>query len=154
MRLKKDLVKFFATGAWAGCSPVAPGTVGTLWGVAIAWLAWPGGAYVQAPVVAAVFLASVYLAGRAAGDLGDADPSSVVCDEITGVLVAFFLLPFTPFNAIMVFILFRIFDILKPWPVSTADRRIKGGFGIVADDVVAGVYANICARGILWYLAR
>lgn len=84
--------------------------------------------------------------------MGGKDPSSVVCDEISGILVSIFLIPFSAFNAILVFILFRFFDILKPYPIRLMERKIKGGPGIVLDDIMAGVYANISAHLVLWGL--
>ncbi len=137
---------FVATGAYAGYSPFAPGTVGTLWGVALAWavsglspLAWGG-------VVALAVVAAVALAGEARRHLGGKDPSMIVCDEAAGFAVASFMVPFTATNAILVFILFRIFDILKPPPVRTIERALEGGPGIVLDDVAAGVLANVAAQ--------
>lgn len=151
--MKKAIVKFLATGTYTGLSPAAPGTVGTLWGVVIAWFTAPAPPLVQALVITVVFAASVYLSGEESRNHGRHDPGHIVCDEVAGVLVAFFLIPFSWLNAIIVFILFRLFDILKPWPVGALDKRIKGGLGITVDDIAAGVYANICAQVTLWFLA-
>ncbi len=145
----KKIIIFIATGAYLGLSPKAPGTVGTLAGVLIAFIEAGTGLAVHGAVLVLVTLVSIFAAGRAATILGTKDPSKVVCDEIAGYLMAFFLIPFTPFNAILVFILFRIFDIVKPYPVSLIDRRLPGGAGIVLDDTAAGIYANISAHIIL-----
>ncbi len=151
--MKNAIIKFLATATYTGYSPVMPGTVGTLWGVVIAYLISGAGVPIQALVIIAVTAVSIYVAGEAARLFGQKDPSKVTCDEVAGLLFAFFLIPFTPANAILVFLLFRFFDILKPYPVSIIDSRVKGGLGIVADDCAAGIYANISAQIILWFLA-
>ena len=151
--MKNSLIKFLATAAYTGYSPVMPGTVGTLWGVVIAYLISGAGVPLQALIILAVTAGSIYVAGEGAALFGEKDPSRITCDEVSGLLFAFFLIPFTPFNAILVFLLFRFFDILKPYPVSIIDSRVEGGLGIVADDCAAGVYANISAQIILWLLA-
>ena len=147
--MKKKLVTFLSTGAYAGYSPVMPGTAGTLWGVAIWYLTRGSSPYAQALAVILVFGVSVYVAEVARGVFGGEDPPFIVCDEICGFLVSFFLIQFTVFNVILVFILFRFFDILKPYPAGLIDRSVGGGFGIVLDDVAAGVYANISAHIII-----
>lgn len=146
----KRLTIFLATGAYAGLIPVMPGTFGTLWGVPLAWLLSGRTLHEQAAAIIAVTVVSIFIAGRAARYMGKGDPSSVVCDEIAGYLASIFFIPFSLFNAILVFILFRFFDILKPYPIRLMERRIKGGAGIVLDDIMAGVYANISAHLVLW----
>jgi phosphatidylglycerophosphatase A len=149
----KKILFFIATGAYLGLSPVAPGTVGTLGGVLIAFLERGAALWLQAVVLVAVTIVSIYAAASAAATLNKKDPGAIVCDEISGYLMAFFLIPFSPFNAILVFILFRFFDILKPYPVSLIDRGLKGGAGIVLDDTAAGIYANISAQIILHFIS-
>jgi phosphatidylglycerophosphatase A len=148
--MKKAITIFIATGVYTGYSPVMPGTVGTLWGILIAYLEASRPIYTQALVIALVLPVSVFFAGKAALLLGGDDPKNVVCDEVCGFLVSIFLIKFTFLNAILVFLLFRFFDILKPYPVGLIDRKVRGGLGIVLDDVAAGIYANICAHIILW----
>ena len=151
----KKLFTFIATGAYFGYSPYAPGTVGTLWGAAIVFLtaSWP--LYAKAAIIAASFAVSVIAAGQAEKAFGGVkDPSQIVCDEVCGFLVAFFLIPFTVFNLILVFILFRFFDIVKPYPVNFIDKRLGGGLGITLDDVMAGVYANIAAQIVIIVLSK
>lgn len=140
---------FLATGAYIGRAPIMPGTFGTLWGLPAAWALSGLIPQAQAAVILAAIILSIFISGRACGELGKHDPSSIVIDEICGYLVGIFLLPFTAFNAILVFILFRFFDIVKPWPVSLLDRKVGGGAGVVLDDVAAGVYANIAAHLVL-----
>ncbi|GMR04300.1 MAG: phosphatidylglycerophosphatase A [Thermodesulfobacteriota bacterium] len=151
-RTADAVITFLATGAYVGFSPVMPGTIGTLWGILIAYLTRGAGPYIQAALIIVVFIASVYVSSRAVKIFRSPDPGSVVCDEVAGVLVAFFLIPFTAFNAILVFILFRFFDILKPPPISTIEKGFKGGLGVVLDDIAAGVLANIGVRIILGLL--
>lgn len=150
--MRNQIIKFLATGTYLGCAPLAPGTFGTLWGVAIAWAVSGTPLYIQGLVTLAVALISIYAAGEYTRSLGRHDHPSIVCDEISGYLLAFLALPFTFFNATLVFILFRIFDILKPYPAGLLDKRVKGGLGVVADDLAAGVYAGISARLAIWLL--
>jgi len=152
--MKNKLIIFLATAAYVGLLPKAPGTFGTLWGILLAYLEGGRGFAFHGAFIIAITAVSIYISGQAELIIGKKDPGEVVCDEVAGVLVAFFLLPFTAFNAILVFILFRIFDILKPYPVSFLDRTIKGGTGIVLDDIAAGIYANIAVHVILLILSR
>jgi phosphatidylglycerophosphatase A len=149
--MKKSIITFLATGTYTGYIPVMPGTFGTLWGVPLAFLSSKMGAMSQAALTIGVFFASIYIAGEECGRRGEKDPSSIVIDEVAGYLTAFFLLPFTAFNAILVFILFRFFDILKPYPIGLVDRRVGGGTGVVLDDILAGAYAGIGAHLIIYY---
>lgn len=150
----KKLFTFIATGAYFGYSPYAPGTIGTLWGAAIVFLtaSWP--LYAKAAIMAASIIISVIAAGQAENSFAGKDPSEIVCDEVCGFLVAFFLIPFTVFNLILVFILFRFFDIVKPYPINFIDKKLGGGLGITLDDVMAGVYANLTAHMIITVLSR
>ncbi len=150
--MKKPIITFLATGAYTGYSPVVSGTVGTLWGVLLASLISGAGPRIQALFILAIFVASIYLAGEASRVFGEKDSSRITCDEISGVLFAFFLIPFTAFNAILVFLLFRFFDIVKPYPAGMIDSKVEGGLGVVLDDTAAGIYANISAQIVLWFL--
>jgi phosphatidylglycerophosphatase A len=135
-----------ATGFFIGRAPVAPGTFGSLLGLplcaAIARLDL-GAALLSA---AAVFWIAVWSAGRAERLLGRRDAPAIVIDEIAGMVVALAGMPFTLFNAALGFFVFRVMDVLKPFPAGRIDSRVHGGAGIVLDDVVAGVYANIILR--------
>ena len=141
-----------ATGTYAGLSPVAPGTVGTIWGIVIAFFLSGSTVYTQGLTTIAVIFFAIALSSQAVELFGEKDPPGIVCDEVAGVLVGFFLIPFSPFNALLVFLLFRFFDILKPYPANVIDERLKGGVSIVLDDCVAGVYTNICAFIVIWAL--
>lgn len=134
-----------ATGLGSGYSPVAPGTAGSIVGVLLflplAGLDWRA----QLGAIAAVTLAGTLAASRVAARLGKKDPGLVVVDEVAGQWVALLALPFTPLTAALGFLLFRVMDIVKPWPARDLER-LPGGLGIVADDLAAGVYANLALR--------
>ncbi|HET7854009.1 MAG TPA: phosphatidylglycerophosphatase A [Candidatus Methylomirabilis sp.] len=134
-----------ATGGYVGTVSPVPGTLGSLLGLV---LLWPLGAGL-AQVLVTVFLigAGIVIAGRAARIMGVQDPPAVVIDEIAGIAVATALLPPHLLERTVAFILFRLFDITKPFPAQQAER-LSGGLGIVADDLVAGVYANLVVQ--LW----
>lgn len=150
-KLKDNLVLFFATGTGLGYSPFASGTVGTLWGIPLALAVHNLGPYLGLTLLFAFLAFSVYISYLAIPLLGSEDPGAVVIDEIIGYGFAFYLIPVSAINLIMVFILFRIFDILKPFPANWAERSLPGGWGIVMDDVMAGVYANLSAQVILYF---
>jgi phosphatidylglycerophosphatase A len=135
---------WLATGFGAGLSPLAPGTAGSLVAL-LPWLALrelPLGMHLA--VLALMFGAGVWASAWVVRTLQIADPGIVVVDEFVGQWVALLPLLFVQHAALWIlpgFILFRIFDVWKPWPVSWADRRVKGGLGVMLDDVLAGVYA-------------
>ncbi len=128
-------------GFGAGLSPIAPGTAGTLVAVplylALAQLAWPW--YLAIVVIG--FAAGIWLCGYTSKALGEHDHGGIVWDEIVGFWITMIAVPPTWQWILLGFVLFRVFDILKPWPVRIADRRIPGGLGIMFDDLLAGLYA-------------
>jgi phosphatidylglycerophosphatase A len=136
---------WLATGFWVGFCPVAPGTVGALWGLPLAW----GLSYLpiaaQLAILSGLFLAGVPLCTRAARELGVKDPGSIVFDEIISLGVTFLWAPITPATLVVGFLLHRLFDITKPPPIRRLER-LPDGLGIMADDLLAGVYANIALR--------
>ncbi len=137
--------------AWGPCgfSPVAPGTVGTLGAIPLAWglsrLGWP----VYLGATALLLVVGVVAADRAGRHWGVVDASPIVIDEVVGYLLTVALIPFSWPTALVGFVMFRLFDILKPWPVSALDR-IKSGLGVMLDDVGAGVLAWVALRVVLW----
>ena len=137
------------TGLGLGLAPKAPGTFGTLLGVPLFCLVgdepWP----VQAALWALVFGLGWWSARRAEQELGLHDSPQVGIDEVAGYLTTVFLAPNRPITWILGFVLFRFFDILKPWPVNWADRWLPGGFGVMADDVLAGLYAWLVLRLVI-----
>ncbi len=143
----KSLIKrpacFLAYGFGAGLAPKAPGTFGTLVALPIYWLMqnWSLTAYIV--LVLVMFIAGIWLCQKASDWLKQDDASGIVWDEIVGYLVAMTFAPSGWQWMLVGFVLFRFFDIVKPWPVSLADRKLHGGLGVMLDDVVAGLYAAI-----------
>ncbi|MBI3756276.1 MAG: phosphatidylglycerophosphatase A [Deltaproteobacteria bacterium] len=136
---------------YAGYSPFAPGTVGTLLGVIIYYLLSSAGTTAYCITLSSGLLIAIWTSSVAQKHFGKEDPAQVVCDEVIGYLVAAFLVPFTVPNAIMIFLLFRFFDIAKPFPIGLIDRKIKGGIGIALDDIAAGIYSNIAFRLLIQF---
>ncbi|MBI2091445.1 MAG: phosphatidylglycerophosphatase A [Deltaproteobacteria bacterium] len=138
------LIKFFATGFGTGYMPKAQGTFGTAVGVALFW-ALSDLPFVHYAIVTIVFIVfASWIAEQARGLFGNDDPPQVTIDEIAGFLVTMLGHAWSWKSIAAGFVLFRIFDILKPFPVRSIDRKIKNGWGIVLDDVLAGAYANAC----------
>ena len=137
-----QVILFLGQGLGLGRIPFAPGTVGTLPGLLLVWVFWQGGSGVYLALTAVVILSAVWIAKRSAEILGVADDPRIVIDEIAGVLVAFAFVPPSGLALAVGFCVFRILDIAKPPPISTADRQVKGGVGIVLDDVLAGIGTN------------
>lgn len=134
----------FASVLFLGYSPLASGTVGSLPAIAVAL--WLNHRPTPLLLLAAVLLVlGAAVSARAATLLGRKDPSEVTIDEFVGMLVAFLWLPMTWKSVVVVFVLYRIFDIFKPFPARQSER-LPGGVGIMADDVVAGIYANLAFR--------
>jgi len=137
-----------ATGFGSGYSPIAPGTAGSLVGLALYWplVRLPAAAQLAALTVLSAL--GVWAATGLARRIGQEDPSVVVVDEIAGMWVALLFLPFTAFTAVAAFLLFRVMDVIKPFPAGRLER-LPGGLGIVADDLMAGIYANLAVRLLL-----
>ncbi len=140
--MEKWLTQLFATFFYLGYSPIAPGTAGTLGAILLFYLLSRLSPLVYLPFLIGFIILSIWVSGRAAGIFGGTDPSRVVIDEVCGFLVTMFLIQPSLINIVLGFFLFRLFDIVKPPPVRSSER-LPGGFGIVTDDVVAGIYANI-----------
>ena len=133
-------------GFGTGRSPWAPGTVGTLPGLVLAWFLWNAGSALYLVIMTMVVIIAIWVSGRTADLLGVHDDPRIVIDEIAGILVTLALVPPSVPALLAGFVLFRLLDISKPPPISTIDQRLRGGFGIVADDVVAGLGANLCLQ--------
>mgnify|MGYP001190340023 FL=1 len=137
----KTPAQFIASGFGSGCAPVAPGTFGTLaalpfW-VGLTFL--PLWVYLLVIVVASLF--GFYICQKASDELGVHDHGGIVWDEFVGLWITMIAIPFSVTNMVIGFILFRIFDIIKPWPIRVADQKVGGGVGIMIDDMIAGVIA-------------
>ncbi len=144
--LMKRPVMWLATGFGAGLSPVAPGTAGSLVGVLfyMAMAGLPLLLYLALVLVLAVI--GVWVCDRAGKALAVADHPGIVWDEIVGLLITMAATPPSWQGVVSGFVLFRLFDILKPWPVARIDRGVKGGLGVMLDDVMAGLYALACLQ--------
>lgn len=136
--------RLIATWGGVGLLPKAPGTWGSLAALPFAWVIYQLGGWQALAVAAiAVFILGVWAADRAASETGVADPSEVVIDEVAGQWLTLLVVPPDLLLYAVGFVLFRLTDIFKPWPASWADEKIKGGFGIMLDDVFAAGYAVI-----------
>ena len=152
VRNDKSLVEVgFArfVGNFCGCglSPIMPGTVGSLGTFALFFFI-KGTVFVYLFVMIAVWFFGIWSSFRVAEQLDKKDPSEVVIDEVLGMLLALFLIPVSWQTALTGFVLFRFFDILKPWPVKVLEKA-RGGFGIMLDDVAAGIMANVVLRIVI-----
>jgi len=133
-----------ATGLGSGLAPFAPGTVGSALALPIWWFALADLApLLQLAVVGGLTVASIWVVARACRAAGVGDASAIVLDEFVGQWIALLFAPKSPVALGAAFVLFRAFDIAKPWPVSWADRTVRGGLGVVLDDVIAGVLAAL-----------
>jgi phosphatidylglycerophosphatase A len=143
-------VKFFATGVYTGYFPVAPATFGSLVSLIVLWFLLPYLAEIYLPVMLAVCGVSVLFASLGEQYFGK-DGHKIVIDEVAGMMVSLYALPRSLPAFLLAFLLFRIFDIFKPFPARRSER-LPSGFGVTADDLVSGLYANLVARGILLLL--
>ena len=152
--MKKSIAKAIGTSFGFGFIPIAPGTWGAAFGVAVYYFL-----YQYAPEQINFWMVGLAVLFTAIGtwccevlkeEWGD-DPSKIVMDESVGIWVTFICMPFGWFNMLLGFGLFRFFDILKPLGVGTLDRKIKNGFGVMADDLLAGLYALIVLQAVNYF---
>ncbi len=148
MSVTERLAFALATGFGSGYSPIAPGTAGSAVGLVFVW----GMSYLNLPgqiaAVIVVSVLSIIAADIVARSTGLKDPGLVVADEIAGMMLTMIAIPFTLKTAVIGFLLFRVMDVVKP-PPARQFERFKGGVGIVADDLMAAVYAHLALRGVL-----
>ena len=147
-----DPVHILAFGFGTGLSPIAPGTVGSLVGVLFAWLTLDFVLLEKLAVAAAIVLPGIWICGESARRIGVHDHGGIVWDEIAGMYITLLLAPATITAWIVAFLLFRAFDIVKPWPIRDLDHRLKGGLGIMLDDVAAALYALILLALYRWLM--
>lgn len=145
--MKASLSKFVATFFGLGYFPAIPGTLGSIAGVAVYYFLRDRETIFYA-VLFSVMVIGFAAAGRAALAFGKKDPRSIIIDEIAGMMVALAFVPFSALNLIIVFTLFRVFDVAKPFPIRKLES-FSGSLGIMLDDIVAGVYANIVFQVLL-----
>lgn len=144
------LAVFIATFGYCGYFPFAPGTVGSAAGLLVYLLVW----WSQSPVFEIALIAVLFLAGTWAGTVaeryfGGIDPGPIVLDEVVGMLITLAFIPVGPSGALAGFLLFRVFDVLKPFPARRLES-LHGGLGVMADDGMAAVYANLSLRALMW----
>ncbi|MFL0810827.1 MAG: phosphatidylglycerophosphatase A [Agarilytica sp.] len=139
---------FLAFGLGSGLSPVIPGTMGTLAAVPFYIVMAQLPIYAYAVILLLAYFLGNYLCDFASKKLGVHDHGGIVWDEFVGFWLTMFLVPFQWQYLVVGFVLFRFFDMLKPWPISWVDKHAQGGFGIMIDDVLAGVAAWLCLQ--LW----
>ena len=139
----KQPVQFLALGFGSGLAPKAPGTFGTLAAVPLfLLLAMLTPTYYLAAVVV-MSIAGIYICGKAANDVGVHDHPAIVWDEFVGYFITMFMVPVSWQSVLVGFLLFRVFDILKPWPISFIDKKMSGGAGIMFDDILAGIFSLV-----------
>ena len=144
------LAVFIATVGYCGYFPVAPGTVGSAAGLVFYLLVW----WFQSPLIEVGLIVLLFLAGVWAGTtaeryFGGIDPGPIVVDEVVGMLITLAFIPVGITGALIGFVLFRIFDVIKPFPAGRLEK-LHGGFGVMADDAMAAIYANIALRLVIW----
>lgn len=141
--LKNVTAIFIASGAFSGFFPVAPGTVGSAVGLLLVWMmkdlswGWLAGASI------ALLVIGIWGAGETCQILKKKDASQVVIDEIVGMMITMIGIPVTPYWLVIGFLVFRLLDIVKPAPAKHFDEKVAGGFGVMMDDVIAGIYGNL-----------
>ena len=152
MKIRDRAVIFLATGLLIGNIPFAPGTFGSIIGLPLAFLLSRLNLLLSASFILLFVFFAIAVASAAEKILSQKDPAKIVIDEIAGLMVTFAGLPFNLGTAIAGFIIFRAFDILKPFPIRALERKVPGGSGVVLDDVLAGIYANLILR-LAFYIA-
>lgn len=146
------LAVFVATVGYCGYFPVAPGTVGSAAGLVFYLLVWwTGSPVVEVGLIVGLFAAGVWAGTIAERHFGGIDPGPIVMDEVVGMLMTLAFIPVGWSAALAGFVFFRIFDVVKPYPAGRFEE-LHGGLGIMADDAMAAVYANITLRLVMWLL--
>ena len=134
-----DPVHFLAFGFGVGVSPIAPGTLGSVWGILLAWVTAGLGLPIEIAIAAALCLVGIYICGESSRRLGVHDHGGIVWDEIAGAYLICLPFPRTLTVLVVAFIMFRVLDIVKPWPIRELDHRLHGGLGIMLDDILAAL---------------
>ncbi len=141
---------FCALGFGSGLAKKAPGTFGTLAGLPLFWLIANLGVYTQLAIITALFVAGIYFCEQTGRALGVSDHGSIVWDEIVAIMLVLTVTPCHWQWWLVAFVLFRLFDIWKPAPIRQCDAKVKGGLGVMLDDLLAAVYAIICLEILIW----
>ena len=146
MNFREKSVVFLATGCFIGNIPFAPGTLGTILGLPLCFILSKTNFSIAVFLTAIFIIFAILIAHDAEKILKKDDPGCIVIDEIAGLMVALFGLPFNVIYASAGFAIFRFFDILKPFPIRLIEKKLSGGTAIVMDDVVAGIFSNLVLR--------
>lgn len=142
-------IHLLAFGFGAGLSPKAPGTVGTVVAVLI-YLVLPSmPTIIYAGLILLSFVFGIWICGKTAENLGVHDHGGIVWDEFVGYWITMFMAPSGLFWVLLGFVLFRLLDIFKPWPIKWVDKELAGGLGIMLDDVLAGIMAALCMQALV-----
>ena len=145
----KRLALFLATCGYLGYAPFAPGTVGSAAGVAVFYaIRATGSPALEIATILILLVVGVWSATIAEEHLGGLDPGPVVIDEVVGMLITLALLPVNATGVVAGFVVFRILDVVKPWPAGRFES-LRGGVGVMADDTMAAVYGNLIMRGVI-----
>lgn len=145
---------FFGLGFGCGLAPKAPGTFGTLAGLPLFWLISELNIETQLAIIGLLFLAGIYVCKKTGQALGVVDHGAIVWDEIVAIMLV---LTFTPLQWqwwVAAFLLFRLFDIWKPYPISYFDAKLKNGFGVMFDDLLAALYSILVLKVIAWLITQ
>ncbi len=153
MKSRETLINALATGGGIGNIRFAPGTFGSAIALPLCFALSRIPLSAAIPCTIAFILFAIWVAGKAEELMNAKDPGCIVIDEIAGMMVTFLGLPFDMVAGLAGFLLFRVFDILKPFPIKLLDQRLTGGFGVVMDDVAAGVCANAALRLVVFLMA-
>lgn len=153
MSIKNRFALIVSTFFGCGFIKLAPGTMGSIAAVSLAWvLAELGGVLTLIIFTTVLFLIGIWAAHTYILTVQDEDPPQVVIDEVVGQCMTLLVVPVDVLYYLIGFLLFRLFDITKPWPVNWADKNIKGGLGIMLDDVLAGIYAGLALWGVHFWV--
>jgi phosphatidylglycerophosphatase A len=140
------LAVFLATAGYTGYFPLAPGTVGSAVGLVVYLLVWwSGSPIVEVALIVGLFAAGVWAGTIAERYFGGIDPGPIVLDEVVGMLITLAFIPVNAYGAVAGFFIFRVFDVIKPFPAGRMEK-LHGGLGVMADDAMAAIYGNITLR--------
>lgn len=152
MTLSRRLALLLSTAFYVGYFPIAPGTAGSAAGLVVYWvLRQAGSPAFEVAAIVALFVAGVWSGTEAERHFETEDPGPVVLDEVVGILITLAFLPMSWSVALLGFVVFRVFDVVKPYP-SSRFERLPGGLGVMADDAMAAVYSNLVVRGSVWLM--
>lgn len=144
------LAVFIATVGYCGYFPIAPGTVGSAAGLVVYLLVWwSQSSLVEVGLIAGLFVAGTWAGTTAERYFGGIDPGPIVLDEVVGMLITLAFIPVGLSGALAGFFIFRLFDVIKPFPARRLES-LHGGLGVMADDAMAAIYANLALRALMW----